>query len=97
MHINFAEIDGQFIKTAVQEGYYTSETELVRDAVRRLREKREEDQYFREAVMKGIAQIQRGETVAYTPELMEDIKKRAIEKIENNEPYNSFDAIPDNQ
>ncbi len=38
MHISFAYVDEEFIKTTVEDGYYTSEEELVRDAVRRLRE-----------------------------------------------------------
>ena len=38
MEINFAIVDEEFIANTVQEGYYISEEELVRDAVRRLRE-----------------------------------------------------------
>ena len=94
MHINFAGVDEQFIKAEVKEGYYTSETELVRDAVRRLREEKEKTRHFHKAVMQGVEQIEQGNTVSYTPELLEDIKKRATKKIENNEPYNSPDALP---
>lgn len=41
MHIRFAEADERFIKSQVSEGFYTNETELVRDAVRRMREANE--------------------------------------------------------
>jgi antitoxin ParD1/3/4 len=40
MNINFAPIDESFIKNKIEEGYYSDATELVRDAVRKLREKR---------------------------------------------------------
>ena len=40
MHVRFADVDENFIKTEVQSGFYTNETELVRDAVRRMREGR---------------------------------------------------------
>ena len=41
MHIRFAEIDEGFIKSQVESGFYTNETEVVRDAVRRLREEQQ--------------------------------------------------------
>jgi len=36
MNIKFSDIDDKFIKNNVAKGYYTSETELARDAVRKL-------------------------------------------------------------
>lgn len=93
MHIRFAEADEAFIKASVEEGLYTSETELVRDAVRRLREKQNSRLYH--AVQKGIDDIEAGRTVPLTPELMESIMQRAKEKSETGESYHSDDAIPD--
>lgn len=96
MHIRFSEIDDTFIKEAVEQGFYLSETELVRDAVRRMREwmKNQHSNRFKEAVAKGKKEVEEGKTVTFTPELMDEIKKSAIKKAENGEGYNSNDAIP---
>ncbi|MUG95569.1 hypothetical protein F7734_25680 [Scytonema sp. UIC 10036] len=38
MNIVFSDVDGNYIRQKVESGYYSNATELVRDAVRRLRE-----------------------------------------------------------
>ncbi|NOU45396.1 MAG: hypothetical protein HOO87_17955 [Methyloglobulus sp.] len=96
MHVRFADVDENFIKTEVQGGFYTNETELVRDAVRRMREEKERARRFQEAIAKGIRAVERGETVALTPDLLQEIKQDAIRKARNGEPYSSTDAIPEN-
>ena len=96
MHVRFADVDENFIKTEVQSGFYTNETELVRDAVRRMREEKERARRFQEAIAKGIRAVERGETVALTPDLLQEIKQDAIRKARNGEPYSSTDAIPEN-
>lgn len=95
MHIRFADVDENFIKTEVQSGFYTNETELVRDAVRRMREEKERARRFHDAVAKGIQAVERGETVELTPDLLQEIKQEAIRKARNSEPYSSTDAIPE--
>ena len=95
MHVRFADVDENFIKTEVLSGFYTNETELVRDAVRRMREEKERAKRFQEAVAKGIQAVERGETVALTPDLLQEIKQDAIRKARNGEPYSSTDAIPE--
>jgi antitoxin ParD1/3/4 len=96
MHVRFADVDENFIKTEVQGGFYTNETELVRDAVRRMREEKEHARRFQEAIAKGIRAVERGETVALTPDLLQEIKQDAIRKARNGESYSSTDAIPEN-
>jgi antitoxin ParD1/3/4 len=96
MHVRFADVDENFIKTEVQGGFYTNETELVRDAVRRMREEKERARRFQEAIAKGIRAVERGETVALTPDLLQEIKQDAIRKARSGEPYSSTDAIPEN-
>lgn len=96
MHVRFADVDENFIKAEVQSGFYTNETELVRDAVRRMREEKERIRHFQEAVAKGIQAIECGEIVALTPDLLHTIKQDAIRKARNGEPYSSNDAIPEN-
>ncbi len=63
MHVNFSEVDERFIKAQVQHGYYMNETELVRDAVRRLREASEKRSQFYQALMHGEEEIEKGETI----------------------------------
>ncbi|WP_156304314.1 ribbon-helix-helix domain-containing protein [Nitrosospira briensis] len=41
MHIEFAHVNEKYIKNSVKNGYYRSEAEAVRDAVRRMREQEE--------------------------------------------------------
>ncbi|MGR3318515.1 MAG: ribbon-helix-helix domain-containing protein [Candidatus Anammoxibacter sp.] len=94
MHIRFTDIDENFIKSQVHDGFYTNETELVRDAVRRMREENEKKRRFYEAVMRGDEAIERGETVPLTSDLMANIKKRAIGKTKKGEVFNNTDAIP---
>ena len=96
MHVRLSEVEQSFIKSLVQDGSYADETEVVRDAIRKMREERERAARFRAAVMVGDEAIERGETVPYSPELMEDIKRQAIRKAKNGKPYNSPDAIPQN-
>jgi antitoxin ParD1/3/4 len=96
MHVRFADVDENFIKTEVQGGFYTNETELVRDAVRRMREEKERARRFQEAVSKGVQAVERGETHALTPDFLQEIKQDAIRKARNGEPYSSTDAIPEN-
>ena len=96
MHVRFADVDENFIKTEVQSGLYSNETELVRDAVRRMREEKERARHFQEAVTLGVQAVDRGETVVLTQDLLHEIKQDAIHKAKNNEPYSSTNAIPKN-
>jgi antitoxin ParD1/3/4 len=94
MHIRFAEVDEQFIKSQVESGFYTNETELVRDAVRRMREAEERKAQFLAAVRLGVAQAERGETVSYSDELMEAISQRAAARAIADKPIKNTEAMP---
>ncbi|MGB0720098.1 MAG: ribbon-helix-helix domain-containing protein [Bdellovibrionales bacterium] len=75
------EKDREFIKSQVHEGYYASEIEVVRDAVRRLREKTREEAVsnLRQLIMKGHEQLERGEGQVLDRALMEQIAQDAKE------------------
>ncbi len=95
MHVRFADIDEGFIKSQVENGFYTNETEVVRDAVRRLREEKQaRHNRLYEAVLKGDAAIERGETVSYSRALMEEMKAEAIERAHQGESVKNPDVIP---
>ena len=82
MKIEFPQIDEQFIQAQVARGYYGSEEDLVREAVKRLREK-ESDPHARliEALERGEADIRAGRTVPYNQEFLDDCEARARENV----------------
>jgi antitoxin ParD1/3/4 len=85
MNINFSPVDEQYLKSKVESGYYSNITEAVRDAVRKLREQEEQKEKGRQKLMAllqpALDQIERGETVPYTPELMDQIMQKAIDNV----------------
>jgi len=93
MNINFPPVDDQFIKNQIESGYYSNATELVRDAVRRLREEEEKRKAFLAAVKKGEDDIAAGRTIPYSEEWLEEVTERAIQKALNGEPPKS-DVVP---
>jgi antitoxin ParD1/3/4 len=80
MHIRFADRDEDFIKAQVQNGFYSNETELVRDAVRRMREEKERAARFNAAVLQGAKDIAEGRTTPLTPELMQELVQSGIDR-----------------
>lgn len=81
MNIAFSAVDANFIKAKVKEGYYSNATELVRDAVRRLREANDSHYAtFMTAIAEGDADIAAGRYDEYTPELLANIEKEALAK-----------------
>ena len=79
MRIEFPQIDDVFIRNQITAGYYHNATELVRDAVRRLRENAEAAQQGRlvAALQRGAAEIDAGKGVSYTETFIEESKERA--------------------
>jgi putative addiction module CopG family antidote len=96
MHIRFSEIDANFIKEAIEQGFYLSETELVRDAVRRMREstQAQNNNRFKQAVDAGVKSLENGDTVTFIVDTMKEVKQRAIKNLKDNKGYNSNDSIP---
>ncbi|MFN5589800.1 MAG: type II toxin-antitoxin system ParD family antitoxin [Holosporales bacterium] len=79
MHVRFADVDESFIEEAVRSGFYANATELVRDAVRRLREQNAVNSPFYQAVMEGVRDIESGRTRPLTPALMRSLKKKGYQ------------------
>ena len=80
MNVGFPEVDEKYIKSKVEAGYYTNETEVVRDAIRHMREEEERRANFRAAVQLGVNQIANGEGIPFTDELMDNIEKTRYRK-----------------
>jgi putative addiction module CopG family antidote len=78
LDIEFAKADEHYIKNSVKNGYYTTEEEAVRDAVRRAREQ-EDSKYDRlmSALEVGEKAIIEGRVTPYTPELLAKIESDA--------------------
>jgi antitoxin ParD1/3/4 len=93
MNINFPAVDETYIKQKVESGFYSNVTELVRDAVRRMREADEQRQAFLAAAQIGDEQIARGQYRVYTPELFEEIKRNAPDKVKRGHQPNP-DVLP---
>jgi antitoxin ParD1/3/4 len=94
MHVRLSEVDENYIKGKVESGFYTSESEVVRDAVRRMREEEERIARFQAAVRIGDEQIERGDTVPYSKELMEHISQRAVQRAKQGKPIDNPDVLP---
>lgn len=93
MNIQFPSADETYIKQQVEAGFYSNATELVRDAVRRLREEHERRAALRAAVQVGEDQIARGEYQPYTSELFDAIKRNARAKAQRGQHANP-DVLP---
>ncbi len=93
MNVGFPEMDEKFIKSKVENGFYMNETEVVRDAVRHMRQEEERRKNFRAAVQLGVDQIAKGEGIPYTEELMDDMERNATIKANKGQPINNSDAV----
>ena len=74
MHIRFAEADKAFMTHQVEQGLFTSETELVRAAVRDMRERRANR--FYQAIQAGADDVRRGRTMPLTDALKAEIVEK---------------------
>ena len=82
MNIRFPDVDENYIKAKVESGFYMNETELVRDAVRHMREEDERKNQFLRAIKVGQDQIASGEHRKLTPEVLEEIRRTATKKFQ---------------
>ena len=97
MFERLADADRNFIKSQVKAGFYTSEIEVVRDAMRKMREEKERIARFHDAIAKGERDIQAGKTQELTQEFMDEIIENGIESAKSGQPYHSQNAVPHNE
>ncbi len=74
MNVIFPPVDESYIRAKIEDGFYSNATELVRDAVRRLRE-HDDAKYIRlmGALERGERDMHEGRGEAYTPQLYQQI------------------------
>ncbi len=94
MNINFPSVDERYIKGKVEDGFYSNATEVVRDAVRRMRE-RDESPHARlmAALEAGEQAIREGRTAPYTPDFLDECEKRARQNLAEGKELNP-DVLP---
>jgi antitoxin ParD1/3/4 len=80
MHINLSPEMEKFVQSKVDTGFYSNASEVVRDAIRRMRDEEEKVAAMRAALKFGDDQLDKGQGVAYTSDLM----KRTAEKAKDN-------------
>lgn len=68
------------IRERVESGRYRDASEVVQEALRLL-EEREQLEHLRSLLGVGLEQLSRGEFVAYTPDSMKDVNRRAQEAL----------------
>lgn len=77
MNINFPPVDDSYIKAKVEGGYYSNATEMVRDAIRRMREQDDRHARLLTALETGERDIAAGRTVPYSSDLLNKIEQEA--------------------
>lgn len=80
-----------FIKTQVSSGFYGNATEVIGDAIRRMKAEAERATAFRRAVAEGDAELDRGSE--FTPELIEEIAQQTGQDLHSNKPMDP-DVLP---
>ncbi len=93
MHVNLSIEMENYIKSKVGSGFYGNATEVIRDAIRRMQAEEERIASFRAVVVKGDAQIERGEGIAYTAELMDSLTQAAIDEMHSDKAMEA-DVLP---
>ena len=93
MHVNLSSEMESFIKGKVSSGFYGNATEVIRDAVRRMQAEEDRVKALHAAIAVGQAELDRGEGIPYTPELMEEIWQEARANLRSGKPIHP-DVLP---
>lgn len=77
MHLNISAEMEQYLQAKVGTGFYGNVSEVVRDAIRRMRDEDEKLTALRAAVRAGDEQLALGQGRDYSPERLEQITEQA--------------------
>ncbi len=88
MNIIFPSVDDNYIRNKVESGYYTNATELVRDAVRRMRENDANLYRLLSALAEGDEDAENGRITPYTPSLLDEIDQEARQALKEGKGIN---------
>lgn len=76
------------IRAKVESGQYRDETDVLRTAMRLLEARDERISDVRTLIAVGLESLERGEGIAFTPEIMDEIDREADEMIARGLPPN---------
>ncbi len=93
MHVNLSQEMENFIRKKVAGGFYGNATEVIRDAIRRMQAEESRTAIWQAAIMQGDAQLDRGEGIAWSAEVLESITEAAIGAMGSRTPINP-DVLP---
>ncbi len=91
MKVSFAEIDEAYLRNKVENGYYSSLSEAIRDTVRKQRES--EQNRLLAALEVGERAIQEGQTQPFTRALFDQVMQDGIAKAKNSELVVNTDVV----
>lgn len=83
--LDLGEANEKFIRDEVESGNYASDSEVIRDALQQLQEKKQMEQ-LRELIAVGDRQIGNGEVTPYSPEMLKQITQQAIQNAKSGLP-----------
>lgn len=86
MHVNLSSEMENFIKGKVASGFYGNATEVIRDAIRRMQTEESRIAAWQSAIKEGDDQLERGEGIVYTDELLKEITQSAIDALRTGQP-----------
>lgn len=92
MKVSFAKVDETYLRNKVENGYYSSLSEAIRDMVRKQRES--EQQQLLAALEIAEQAIQNGHTQTFSRELFDKTIKSGISKAKKGEIILNKDVIP---
>jgi putative addiction module CopG family antidote len=86
MNITLSPKIQQLIQKMVDRGNYAGPDEVMEEALHLLEDRDSQTDRFRESLVEAHAQIARGEGVTWSPELRNQIRKRAIALVQSGIP-----------
>jgi len=88
MHLNLGQPYEDYIQQQVDSGLYVNATEVIRDALRHMKECDEQKRLdtVRALLSVGEEQLARGEGISYTPDFMDNAMNNAIKNSKAGKP-----------
>jgi antitoxin ParD1/3/4 len=77
MHINLSPEMEQFVQGKVDTGFYSNASDVIRDAIRRMREEDEKIAAIRAALREGDEQLNAGKGIRYSRDVLTQATDRA--------------------
>jgi antitoxin ParD1/3/4 len=88
MHINLSPEIEQYLQSKLSSGLYGNTSEVIRDAIRRMKAEDEKLNALKTAVQLGDAQLELGEGIPYAQERLEAITEKAYANSRLGKPVN---------